>query len=161
MWKDYSRRKICNLLHKCDIKGNYTDPSVPFPKSVHKWLSLTPSSLDTVWGINVFVSVCVWMFCITLQIYVHESIYSILFPLFFSLPLDNNNKRACCIVALAANNFVKTLHNNKFSCVYFSPGFFSLFLPKRKHSTYISTWSMKYLYLCMCECDCVRKCIQT
>lgn len=57
----------------------------------------------------------------------------------------------------------KTLHNNKFSCVYFSPGCFFLSFCRNVSTAHIFS-HLKHeilIFLCMCECDCVRKCIQT
>lgn len=156
MWKDYSRRKICNLLHKCDIKGNYSDPSIPFPRKKSVQMVFLLNCCDTV-QFNVFcIHECFRMFCITLQIYVHESIYSI----FFSLSLSSTTaKRA----ASCKQFWGKTLHNNKFSCVYFSPGCFFLSFCRNVSTAHIFS-HLKHeilIFLCMCECDCVRKCIQT
>lgn len=93
------------------------------------WTIVTPFESAFFWISNIlyhFTNVCSW---------VH------LFYFFF---LSRQQQSAHCIVTLA-NNFGKTLHDNKLS------GFFSLFYKKKEVNTaaYIFTWSVKCLYLQM------------
>lgn len=134
MWKDYSRRKICNLLHKCDIKGNYSDPSIPFPKkNLYKWFFSW--TVVTPFNSTLFVYMSVFECFVSLYKYMFMSPFILsLFTLFLS-----RQQQSVLHCRTSCKQFWrKTLHNNKFSCVYFSPWCFFLSFC-RNVSTYIFT----------------------